>query len=79
MPDTVERLRALHRRLTTLLGERRALEFRWILAATKANHWPDLHRASERLASTQPAADRPDTTTARMGFDSDDALPRTPE
>jgi len=79
MADTAERLRALNRRLATLLGEHRALEYRWILAATKANDWPDLHRASERLVSAQPAADRPDTTTARMGFDGDAALPKTPE
>jgi len=75
MADTAECLRALNRRLATLLGERRALEYRWILAATKANDWPDMHRASERLVNTQPAADRPDTTAARMGCDDDEALP----
>jgi hypothetical protein len=37
MPDTAERLDALNRRLTMLLGERRALQYRRLLAATKAN------------------------------------------
>jgi hypothetical protein len=47
-----------------LLGERRALQYRWLLAATKANDWPDMRRATELFLSIQPAADRPDTTTA---------------
>ncbi len=64
MPDTAERLNALNRRLTMLLGERRALQYHWLLAATKANDWPDMRRAMELLVSIQPAADRPDTTTA---------------
>jgi hypothetical protein len=58
MPDTAERLNALNRRLTMLLGERRALQYRWTLAATKANDWPDMRRAVEQL-SIQPAAERP--------------------
>jgi len=64
MPDTAERLNALNRRLTMLLGERRALQHRWLLAATKANDWPDMRRAVKLFVSIQPAADRPDTTTA---------------
>jgi hypothetical protein len=64
MPDTAERLNALNRGLTMLLGERRALQYRWLLAATKANDWPDMRRATELFLSIQPAADRPDTTTA---------------
>ena len=64
MLDTAERLNALNRRLTMLLGERRALEYRWTLAVTKANDWPDMRRAVELFVSIQPAADRADTTTA---------------
>lgn len=55
MPDTAERLNALNRRLTMLLGERRALQYRWTLAATKANDWPDMRRAVE--LSIQPATE----------------------
>jgi hypothetical protein len=58
VPDTAERLNALNRRLAMLVGERRALQYRWMLAATKANDWPDMRRAVE------PAADRADTATA---------------
>jgi hypothetical protein len=57
MLDTAERLNALNRRLTMLLGERRALEYRWTLAVTKANDWPDMRRAVELFGSIQPAAD----------------------
>jgi hypothetical protein len=57
MPDTAERLNALNRRLTMLLGERRALQYRWTLAVTKANDWPDMRRAVELFGSIQPAAD----------------------
>ena len=64
MPDTAERLNALNRRLAMLVGERRALQYRWALAATKANDWPDMRRAVELFVSIQPAADRADTTTA---------------
>ena len=64
MPDTAERLNALNRRLTMLLGERRALQHRWLLAATKVNDWPDMRRAVKLFVSIQLAADRPDTTTA---------------
>ena len=64
MRDTAERLYALNRRLTMLLGERRALQYRWTLAATKANDWPDMRRAVELFVSIQPAADRSDTTSA---------------
>lgn len=63
MLDTAERLNTLNRRLIMLLGERRALQYRWTLAATKANDWPDMRRAVELFVSIQPAADRPDTTT----------------
>jgi hypothetical protein len=65
MPDdTAERLNALNRRLTMLLGERRALQYRWLLAAARVNDWPNMRRATELFLSIQPAADRPDTTTA---------------
>ena len=64
MPDTAERLNAMNRRLIMLLGERRALQYRWTLAATKANDWPDMRRAVELFVSIQRAADRLDTTTA---------------
>ena len=63
MRDTAERLNALNRRLTMLLGERRALEYRWTVAATKANKWPDMRRAVELFGSIQPAADGPDNVS----------------
>ena len=63
MRDTAERVNALNRRLTTLLGERRALEYRWTVAATRANNWPDMRRAVDLFVSIQPAADRPDVIT----------------
>jgi hypothetical protein len=64
MRDIAERLDALNGRLTALLDERRALQYRWTLAATKANHWPDMRRAVDLFVSIQPAADRPDIITA---------------
>ena len=63
MRDTAERVNALNRRLATLFGERRALEYRWTVAATKANKWPDMRRAGDLFVSIQPA-DRPDIITA---------------
>jgi len=68
MRDTAERLNALNRRLTMLLGERRALEYRWTLAVTKANDWPDMRRAVELFGSIQPAAGGPDECLARNSF-----------
>ena len=68
MPDTAERLNALNRRLAMLVGERRALQYRWMLAATKANDWPDMRRAVELFVSIQPAANRADTATANPAF-----------
>jgi len=64
VPDTAERLNALNRRFAMLVGERRALQYRWMLAATKANDWPDMRRAVDLFVSIQPPADRADTTTA---------------
>jgi len=64
VPETAERLNALNRRLAMLVGERRALQYRWMVAATKANDWPDMRRAVELFVSIQPVADRADTTTA---------------
>ena len=63
MPDTTEHLNTLNRQLATLVGERRALEYRWMLAATKAHDWPDMRRAVELFVSIQPPANRPDPTT----------------
>ena len=64
MRETAERLNALNRRLTMLLDEHRTLEYRWTLAAVRANDWPDTCRAAERFASLQSAAGHPDATTA---------------
>jgi hypothetical protein len=63
MNDTAQRLNTLNHQLTSLLGERRALQCRWMLAAAKANDWPDMHRARELFVSIQPASQRaaPDT------------------
>ena len=52
--DDTERLNLLNQRLTKLVSESQRLRERWQGAATDAQTWPDMSRATQLFVSLQP-------------------------
>ena len=59
MRDDTERLYTLNLQLKALLDERHALLDRCQTAATEANTWPDMGRATQLFVSVQPPSAEP--------------------